>query len=214
MSITFACVLAWTSHAPWSLSAAESELGFVDPPSRVELRTIDEATALDILLASMPEVVEPETQENQNTTLSASELTVNIMLPAGSLPENVAVRRVATSPARGDSRLAGRWAMTEHHWSATCLRHRPLYFEEVNLERYGYTPSYTFQPLISAARFFATIPALPYKMVLERPRQCIYTLGHYRPGSCAPRHWHRLPVRAGAGLVEASIVVGLVFLIP
>jgi hypothetical protein len=94
------------------------------------------------------------------------------------------------------------------------MRHRPLYFEETNAERYGYTPSYTLQPLLSAAHFFATLPALPYLMMLERPHDCLYTLGHYRPGSCAPRRCRRWPLKLSASAVQTSFVVGLILLLP
>jgi len=139
-----------------------------------------------------------------------SALTVSIGLPAGKLPSNAAAETAPT----GDTRLAGAWAVTEHHWSATCLRHRPLYFEEINAERYGYTVSHALQPIISAARFFATIPALPYKMAIDHPRDCIYTLGHYRPGSCVPRRWHHLPWKLSAGVVEVGFIAGMILLIP
>jgi len=143
-----------------------------------------------------------------------STLTVDVALPAGTLPENIAAKCAATTPPVLDRRLADAWATTDYHWSAAGMCHRPLYFEEINAERYGYTPSYVFQPVLSAVRFFFTIPALPYKMMIERPRRCSYTLGHYRPGSCAPRRWHRLPLRISVGVAEAAVVVGLVFLIP
>ncbi len=139
---------------------------------------------------------------------------VNIALPEGNIPNDVAVQCAATTPAMFDARLAEGWAITEQHWSATGLRHRPLYFEEINAERYGYTPSYALQPLISAVRFSASTLALPYKMVVDPPRSCVYTLGQYRPGSCAPRRWHRLPLKVGAGVFEAVVVVGLVALVP
>ena len=151
--------------------------------------------------------------EGPSVTMAAN-LTANISLPPGKLPTDKGAQLAASRPERIDARMADMWSMTNHHWSATCLCHRPLYFEEVNLERYGYTPSYTFQPLISAGRFLVTIPALPYKMLVERPKQCIYTLGHYRPGSCAPRCVNRPPLKLGAGAFEASVLVGLVFLIP
>ena len=64
--------------------------------------------------------------------------------------------------------------------------HRPLYFEEINLERYGYGCGWCLQPGASAAHFFGTVPALPYLMTVDCPHECIYTLGHYRPGSCPP----------------------------
>ena len=144
--------------------------------------------------------------------LSAS--SVDIALPDGELPTDIAAQCAMQNPPVGDARLMGAWAGTEFHWSATCLCHRPLYFEEINAERYGYTVSYTLQPVISAARFFAAIPALPYKMVVERPRDCIYTLGHYRPGSCAPRRCNHLPWKLTAGVVETGFIAGLILLIP
>ena len=104
--------------------------------------------------------------------------------------------------------------MTEKHWAASNLRYQPLYFEEVNLERHGYMRCRLLQPLTSAARFFAALPALPYKMVLQRPYHPNFALGHHRPGSRAPWYWQRLPLQTRAGLVEAGVVVGLVFLIP
>jgi hypothetical protein len=143
-----------------------------------------------------------------------SVLTAGIDLPSGKLPTNVAARCSERISPTGDPRLMGGWGGTEHHWSATCMRHRPLYFEEINAERYGYTASYCLQPVISAARFFGTIPALPYKMVVQRPRDCIYTLGHYRPGNCAPRRWHRLPWKLTAGVVEIGFIAGMILIIP
>ena len=143
-----------------------------------------------------------------------SVLSVSIALPTGKLPTNAAAECAAQTAPTSDARLAGAWAGSEHHWSATCSRHRPLYFEEINAERYGYTVSYALQPLISGAHFFATIPALPYKMAIDPPRDCIYTLGHYRPGSCAPRRPNHLPWQPSAGVVEAGFIAGMILLVP
>jgi len=141
-------------------------------------------------------------------------LFAEIGLPQGTLPANTAALCAETVAIIGDRRQDLGWGMTDHNWLATNMRHRPLYFEDENLERHGYTPSCLFQPIISGARFFLTIPTLPYRMAIDPPRSCVYTLGYYRPGSCAPQHWHRLPLRAGAGIVEAGVVVGLIFLLP
>jgi len=143
-----------------------------------------------------------------------SAVRTNISLPAGKLPDNAFAKCAEQMPPANDTRLAGGWAMMGYHWSATCFHHRPLYFEEINAERYGYTPSYLFQPLISAGRFFATIPALPYKMTLDCPRDCVYSLGHYRPGSCNPRRPQRLPLRIGASVMQAGAIAGLILIFP
>ncbi len=141
-------------------------------------------------------------------------LTTSIALPEGKLPTSTAAHCAQEIPPTVDPRLVGAWAGTELHWSATCSHHRPLYFEEINAERYGYTMSYCLQPVISAARFFATIPALPYKMAVDHPRDCVYTLGHYRPGSCVPRRCNRLPWKLGAVAVETGFIAGLILLVP
>lgn len=142
-----------------------------------------------------------------------SAVVADIGLPAGELPADVAAACVADL-YQGDTRMALGWAQFDFHWSATCLCHKPLYFEENNAERYGYTLSRVLQPAISGARFFLTIPALPYKMVVERPCDCIYTLGTYRSGDCAPRRWNRLPLRIGAAAMEVGTIAGLILLIP
>jgi hypothetical protein len=78
------------------------------------------------------------------------------------------------------------WAQTTYLWKASGMCHKPLYFEQVQLERYGHDWGPVLQPFVSGAHFFGTVAILPYKMGLETPQECIYTLGHYRPGSCAP----------------------------
>lgn len=99
-------------------------------------------------------------------------------------------------------------------WKASALCHKPLYFEEVALERYGHTRSPWLQPAISGAKFIASIPVLPYKMGLETPNECLYTLGYYRPGSCAPFLRYRIPFQRRAATFQALAMTGLVFLIP
>ena len=106
------------------------------------------------------------------------------------------------------------WSMTTYTWKATGLCHKPLYFEDVQLERYGNTCSPLLQPIISGAHFFATSAILPYKMGLEAPCECIYPLGTYRPGSCAPFYFGPLPISARGALYQTGAVLGLVFLIP
>jgi hypothetical protein len=71
-------------------------------------------------------------------------------------------------------------------WKASALCHKPLYFEEVQLERYGHTTGPIFQPVISGAHFFLNMAALPYNAGIHPPTECQYALGYYRPGDCAP----------------------------
>ncbi len=101
-------------------------------------------------------------------------------------------------------------------WDAPATCNNPLYFEETNLERHGYSPRYlrAFQPVLSGAEFFATIPTLPYQLVAMPLNECVYTLGEYRPGSCVPYQINYPPWSTAGGIVEAGTAVGLIFLIP
>lgn len=141
-------------------------------------------------------------------------LAADIALPEGTAPTDYAAEYFrrdgqyfqASGPEAG-------WMRRSYYWQATGLCHRPLYFEEVNLERYGYECG-VCQPLASAAHFFGTIPLLPYRLVAEPPRECVYTLGQHRPGSYAPLARELAPPRLDAALVQGAVVTGLIFIIP
>ena len=76
--------------------------------------------------------------------------------------------------------------LTTFTWVAAATCHKPLYFEQVGVERYGHSAGPIAQPIISGVHFFGDIVMLPYHAGLTPPKECIYTLGHYRPGDCAP----------------------------
>ncbi len=133
-------------------------------------------------------------------------------LTPGELPQR---RSAEAFDAPAQPGLAGRgWRDSVTNWEASALAHRPLYFEHVTLERYGQTICPAAQPLLSAAHFFGTLPALPYKMGLEPPRELVYVLGYYRPGSPTPRLRYRFPWRLDAALIEATAATGVVFILP
>ena len=105
--------------------------------------------------------------------------------------------------------FAGRsWSPTKFTWKATGVCHKPLYFEDVQLERYGHSWNPFVQPFMSAGHFFVSVPLLPYKMGLTPPNECIYTLGYYRPGSCAPYVIEPLQLSLRAALYETAAVTG------
>ncbi len=91
--------------------------------------------------------------------------------------------------------------------------YQPLYFEEPNLERYGRSCGH-LQPALSGMRFFATIPALPYAMTVHRPNQPYIWRWPYEAGWGAPRVRELPPLDAKAGLVQASVLTGLIFVVP
>ncbi len=106
------------------------------------------------------------------------------------------------------------WSPMTYTWKASALCHKPTYFEQVHVERYGHTWGPYLQPILSGGHFFVTLPILPYKMGLHSPQECMYPLGYYRPGSCAPYMIDPLPLSVRAGLIQAGAVLGAVHIIP
>jgi hypothetical protein len=105
------------------------------------------------------------------------------------------------------------WPTLSYSWEASATCHNPLYFEDVNLERYGYSHG-ILQPLISGGRFFTTVVFLPYKIVAHPPGEIIYPLGYYRPGDAAPPVRQIEPIKLSASAVEAAFIVGMIVLLP
>jgi hypothetical protein len=106
------------------------------------------------------------------------------------------------------------WPVTTYTWKASALCYKPLYFEQAHMERHGHSWGPVLDPVISGAHFFATLPVLPYKMGVETPCECIYPLGHYRPGSCAPRYIEPVPLSIRGALFEAGAISGLSGILP
>jgi hypothetical protein len=99
-------------------------------------------------------------------------------------------------------------------WTASSLCHKPLYFEEQQLERYGHTAHPCIQPFVSGAHFFGNIAVLPYKMGMNPLFECQYALGFYRPGSCAPRLLHAIPLSPEGAAAQGAVAIGLPFILP
>ena len=117
--------------------------------------------------------------------------------------------------ALGQSEFRERdWPQVTYLWKASAVCHKPLYFEQVAAERYGHSAGPVLQPLISGAHFFTSVVVLPYKMGLRTPNECVYVLGYYRPGNCAPRMLPGIPFSPRAGLFQAGAVVGLAAALP
>ncbi|TWU58323.1 hypothetical protein [Rubripirellula reticaptiva] len=113
-------------------------------------------------------------------------------------------------PESGADR-GGDWAWSLADWAAPNTYSYPRYFEDRMLERHGHERFGYAQPLASGVRFFATMPMLPYLMAIQHPCDCEYTLGYYRPGSCAPRTLQRPPWDRRAVIAEtAAVAVGII----
>jgi hypothetical protein len=93
--------------------------------------------------------------------------------------------------------------------------HRPLYFEDANAERCGYTYGF-YQPLVSAAHFFGSVALLPYKLADQPPNKYVYATPNCPPGTAYTPLDNFLPppYSLRGALAQAGVVTGLVFIIP
>jgi len=85
------------------------------------------------------------------------------------------------------------WAPYGYAWQSPAFCYSRLYFEQPNLERYGANYGHILSPAISATHFYGTTLTLPFKAIVRAPWTCDCTLGHHRPGNCAPhqrKHSH------------------------
>ncbi len=96
------------------------------------------------------------------------------------------------------------WDETTYMWKASALCHKPLYFEDEALERYGHSWGPYLDPFVSGAHFFCKLPVLPYCMGVTPPTECMYALGHYRPGNCAPYMINPVPISLRGAAFEAA----------
>lgn len=146
---------------------------------------------------------------------SFDELTADIRTPPGELPYNYAAAKLANQASNKSLDKSDNF-MTLHpyHVVSGSFCHLPLYFQECLLERFGSSHG-IFQPLVSAAQFYGTLPAMPYKMMVEPPLSCVCEPGQFNPARCrvCDRRW-LLPVRIDASFYQAAVVTGLIFLIP
>lgn len=122
------------------------------------------------------------------------------------LPTECLIDQVAYTPRS--------WTPTTMTYLASNLCHKPAYFEEVNLERYGHTTGPFCQPIISSAHFFFNIAVLPYKMGVHSPHECQYALGYYRPGNCAPWIIPPVPLSVKGAWYQAAAITGTALLVP
>jgi hypothetical protein len=157
---------------------------------------------------------QPTTAEIRAALKPLTEEQISTQVPEGLTPADVSVgvfeeTRPAVPIFRGDD-----FSYTDFHWAASNLRHRPLYFEDAMLERNGQAYGPLVQPVASGARFFLTFPVLPYIMTVNPPYPAQSTLGYFRPGTAAPLLCQRPPLQLDAGVIEAGVWIGLIFLIP
>lgn len=152
----------------------------------------------------------PVPTNNENSLLD--------QLPVSNLHQGIvndALSQAIVQHTVGDPYLANRsygissryTDLTVKTWRSPNMKHRPLYFEEANLERYGHTHP-RLQPLLSGAHFFSSVALLPYNTGITRANTCQYSIGYSRPGDCVPKIREQHPLNARAALRQAVVVFG------
>jgi len=193
-----------------------------EPPSE-EITVEIEASQKDVEAAtdSLPSDESDTSVENSTATPEPqwrsiskpiTDVSVNIAAPAGLMPENKSGDLFTRRPAIYFDSSTPDELDYSYMWVSPAFCHGALYFEQPNLERYGHSIG-CLQPVLSGAYFFVNIPAMPYRMVVERPCQCYFyeDYGVDCIGAPAPV----LPAcNLAAGVAEAAVMTGLVFLIP
>jgi hypothetical protein len=133
------------------------------------------------------------------------------------LPNNVAGQ---TLPMLAEQQPFRRGELIDYgiHWQPAPIGlefcYQPLYFEEVNLERYGRSWG-ILQPAVSAFNFYRQIHRLPYYMFSQPARRCTYHAHWALPGYRIPCREPKplYPSVAGA-MAESAWVYGMLVLIP
>lgn len=98
-------------------------------------------------------------------------------------------------------------------WEVSNFTHRPLYFNDTALERYGHSYHPLIQPVASIARVGTQFVFWPYQATITPINKEESTLGWYRPGDVIPKLLYQVPLNAQAAAVEAGAVTGMYFFI-
>jgi hypothetical protein len=146
-------------------------------------------------------------------TRRVTEVPLDIRATAGAMPDDVSASAFPETPIPSESGPAPDRVEVPVAYSPWTICFRPLYFEEVALERYGDSHGF-LQPAISGAHFFGSVVAMPYKMTVRPPRSCECSNGFSRPGDCPLAGYGEHVLRADAALVEAAVVAGIAVALP
>ncbi len=191
---------ATTETSPPATSAVQPPLQLLDKPQAAAEQAVAESDSLTPLQTSE--------FSSQVAAVNISLMDVGTGLVPASTPFGEQFRvGLPTGMERGVS-------YKPVHWKPSLVCHYPLYFEDPMLERHGHNRWGCLQPLAAGAKFFGNIPLLPYRATLQPRRECVYALGSYRAGSCAPLLRDQLPYDRNAMVVEALANAGFFWGMP
>ncbi|HZN32948.1 MAG TPA: hypothetical protein VFB80_03985 [Pirellulaceae bacterium] len=92
--------------------------------------------------------------------------------------------------------------------------YQPLYFQELNAERYGRSWG-CLQPAVSVVQFYGRIPMLPYMAFAWPARRCTYHAHWALPGYRIPgKEPYPIVISPAGGAAQAAAMLGVILLIP
>jgi hypothetical protein len=91
--------------------------------------------------------------------------------------------------------------------------YNPLYFEDLNTERYGWDLC-IFQPIVSTGKFYLDTLLWPYNIGVNPPWACEFNTGYYLPGDEVPYFIYVPPWSWKGAALETAVAVGGVAIFP
>jgi hypothetical protein len=94
---------------------------------------------------------------------------------------------------------------------ASVTSYHPLYFEDRNVERYGWDAG-IFQPMLSAGKFYLDLAMLPYNIGQQFPWSLEYNAGYALPGDPEPYRIYVPRLSCTGAALESLAVLGIIAL--
>ena len=140
-----------------------------------------------------------------------SNVTVGLKLDPSKIPTDCS-KDLFVGPQRPTAKFS---SLTDFCWQPSNFFHQPLYFDDAPLERYGQSLCPHLQPVLSGARFFITLPAIPYKIGVDHTHDCVTNLGKYRARELRPCVKETLPLcDLDGALLTAGTALVMVLCLP
>lgn len=141
------------------------------------------------------------------------QVSLDITVPSGAVPPNIAgIHYRAAEDVTTES--IRQWPEEVYFWQSPAFRHRPLYFEDTHLERFGMVRYPAFRPIVSGAHFFGSLVALPYHATIVPPCHHVSTPNHYGYTVSSVASQATPGRHLSAAAVQTATIAGLILLIP
>lgn len=206
------CSASWSFAAEPQQSRTPLEQGAAEVAAGIAKRLGDDQMIEGEAVPIFPVVVAGSFQLPELDALSTS----TDIVKDGRVP--LELRRDEDSPTivlpEDGSQRGLDWQWSVSNWAAADTFSHPRYFEDRMLERHGHQRFPRLQPFVSGARFFTTVPMLPYLMAVQPACDYEYSLGYYRSGSRTPGFLQRPPLDRRGVISEAFWVSGAIVAFP